>query len=219
MMKARILWVEGKRAESPPFVPGLRKKGFIVETVSSGKEALSTLSDFNPDVVIVNAASLHTSGRRMIRSLRAQALGISILLILDSDHPLVNDPDSDAILVLPFTERKLINRIRPLLPGEGEALPHKGPIHLYMERKQVHIEDRKVTLTPKVAILLKLFMEHPGEVLERERIFREIWNTEYIGDTRTLDVHISWLRQAIEENPREPRFLKTIRGLGYRFDL
>ena len=63
---------------------------------------------------------------------------------------------------------------------------------------------------------MKIFMDHPGEVLERENLFRQIWNTEYTEDTRTLDVHISWLRHAIEENPHKPRFLKTIRGVGYR---
>jgi DNA-binding response OmpR family regulator len=88
-----------------------------------------------------------------------------------------------------------------------------------MERKRVRCLGREATLTPRLAQLLKMFLEHPGEVIERGRLFREIWNTEYTGDTRTLDVHISWLRQAIEEDPRKPRFLKTIRGLGYRFDI
>jgi DNA-binding response OmpR family regulator len=74
-------------------------------------------------------------------------------------------------------------------------------------------------LTPRLTSLLHLFMLHPGEVLERDDIFRQVWKTEYIDDTRTLDVHVSWLRQAIEEDPRKPRFLKTIRGVGYRLDV
>jgi len=219
MMKARILWIEGKRAESPPFVPGLRKKGIIVETASSGDEALSRFLDFDPDLVIINAASLRTSGKRTSRSLRAKAQGVPILLILAADQLGVSDPNVDVILNLPFTSRKLLNRIKPLFPGDGENLLHTGPVRLDMERKRVRCLGREATLTPRLAQLLKLFMEHPGEVLERGRLFREVWNTEYTGDTRTLDVHISWLRRAIEEDPREPRFLKTIRGLGYRFDL
>jgi DNA-binding response OmpR family regulator len=88
-----------------------------------------------------------------------------------------------------------------------------------MERKRVRCQDREATLTPRLAFLLKTLMDHPGEALEREQLFRDVWNTEYTADTRTLDVHISWLRQAIEENPRKPRFLKTIRGVGYRLDV
>jgi DNA-binding response OmpR family regulator len=201
MIKARILWIEGKRAESPHFVPGLRKKGIIVETVSSGDEALARLLDFDPDLVIINAASL-----------------APILLILASDQPVATDPNVDVVLSLPFTPRKLLNRIKPFIPGNSENLLHTGPVRLDLERKRVRCLGREATLTPRLAQLLKLFMEHPGEVLERGRLFREIWKTEYTGDTRTLDVHISWLRHAIEEDPRKPRFLQTIRGLGYRFD-
>jgi len=219
MMKARILWIEGKRAESPPFVPGLRKKGIIVETASSGDEALSRFLDFDPDLVIINAASLRTSGKRTSRSLRAKAQGVPILLILAADQLGVSDPNVDVILNLPFTSRKLLNRIKPLIPGDGGILLHIGPVRLDMERKRVRCLGREATLTPRLAQLLKFFLEHPGAVLERGHLFREVWNTEYTGDTRTLDVHMSWLRKAIEENPREPRLLKTIRGLGYRFDL
>jgi DNA-binding response OmpR family regulator len=219
MMKARILWIEGKRAESPHFVPGLRKKGIIVETVSSGDEALSRLLDFDPDLVVINAASLRTSGKRTSRSIRAKAQGAPILLILAADQSASNDPNADVMLKLPFTPRKLLNRISPLIPGESDHQLHIGPVRLDMQRKRVRCLGREATLTPRLTQLLKLFMEHPGEVLERGRLFKDIWNTEYTGDTRTLDVHMSWLRQAIEEDPRKPRFLKTIRGLGYRFDL
>ncbi len=106
MMKARILWIEGKRAESPHFVPGLRKKGIIVETVSSGDEALSRLLDFDPDLVVINAASLRTSGKRTSRSLRAKAQGVPILLILASDQPVVSDPSVDVVLSLTVHPKK-----------------------------------------------------------------------------------------------------------------
>jgi DNA-binding response OmpR family regulator len=219
MIKARILWIEGKRGESPPFVSGLRKKGIIVETVSSGDEAISRLLDFDPDLVVINAASMRTSGKRTSLALRTKAHGTPILQILAADQKVPSDPNVDVVLSLPFTQRKLLNRIGPLIPGDSENLLHVGPVRLDMERKRVRCLGREATLTPRLAQLLKQFLEHPGEVIERGLLFREIWNTEYTGDTRTLDVHISWLRQAIEENPHEPRFLKTIRGLGYRFDL
>jgi DNA-binding response OmpR family regulator len=218
-MKARILWIEGKRAESPPFVPGLRKKGYIVETAQTGDDALALLPSFNPDLVVINAASMRTSGKRICAVMQKQACGAPVVLIAAAGRPPASDTPADVILILPFTARKLLNRIKPLLPGDGDNLLDIGPIRLDVERKRVRCLEREATLTPRLTQLLQIFLTHPGEALERERLFREVWNTEYTADTRTLDVHISWLRQAIEENPRKPRFLKTIRGVGYRFDL
>jgi len=218
-MKPRILWIEGKRAESPHFAPGLRKKGYIVETVATGNEAVDSLKDFDPDLIVVNAASLRTSGKRITRTLRLQSPSTPMLLIVDSEHSSTTDPNVDVRLVLPFTSRKLINRIKPLLPGDSNKILHKGVIRLDLERKRVRCQGREATLTPRLAQLLNMLLEYSGEVIERDELFRQIWHTEYTLDTRTLDVHISWLRQAIEEEPRKPRFLKTIRGVGYRLDV
>jgi DNA-binding response OmpR family regulator len=217
-MKPRILWIEGKRADSPSFVPGLRKQGYTVETAATGEEALAILAGLDPDLIVVNAASMRTSGRRICGSMRARSNGTPVVLIADAERSAGNDSCAEATLTLPFTLRKLLNRIRPLLPGEGDNLLHVGPIRLDLERRRVRCQGQDTTLTPRLAQLLKTFMEHPGEALERERLFREVWNTEYTGDTRTLDVHISWLRHALEKDPRRPVFLKTIRGVGYRLD-
>ncbi len=217
-MKARILWVEGKRAESPPFVPGLRKKGYVVELAPTGDEALAILPRFDPDLIVINAASMRTSGKRICRSLQSRANGTPIVLITGPDNS-APDVAVDVVLPLPFTTRKLLNRLRPLLPSDGLNMLHVGPIRLDMERKRVRCQGREASLTPRLARLLSVLMEHPGEAMERARLFREVWNTEYTGDTRTLDVHISWLRQALEEDVRKPVFLKTIRGLGYRLDV
>jgi DNA-binding response OmpR family regulator len=218
-MKSKILWIEGKRADSPSFVPGLRKKGYQVETVATGTEALERLDDLDPDLVVLNAASMRTSGRRICRSMRDQSDSLPIIVISNPENSLAGDPCANVVLDLPFTIRKLINRIVPLLPGDGNSLVKKGPIHLDMDKKRVRCQSREARLTPRLAVLLKTMMDHPGQVLERERLFREVWKTEYTGDTRTLDVHISWLRHALEEDPRRPRFLKTVRGIGYRLDV
>jgi DNA-binding response OmpR family regulator len=218
-MKARILWIEGKRAESPSFIPALRKKDFTVETAPTGKAALARIEAFDPDLVVINTPTLRTTGRRICHDLRARLDGLPILLITTPEQDLGKLPCASVVLTLPFTARKLVNRILPLLPGDGPNVIHVGPLRLDMERKRVRCQGREARLTPHLAQLLKLLMEHHGEVIERERLFREIWNTEYTGDTRTLDVHISWLRQAIEADPRKPQFLKTIRGVGYRLDV
>jgi DNA-binding response OmpR family regulator len=112
-----------------------------------------------------------------------------------------------------------MNRITPLLPAVGGKLLHVGPLRLNMELKRVQCLGHEARLTPRLVHILQLLMQQPGTVVERENLFREVWKTDYTGDTRTLDVHISWLRKAIEEDPRKPQFLKTIRGVGYRLDV
>jgi len=218
-MKVKILWIEGKRAEGPSFIPSLRKKGFEVDIVSTGNEALERLFEIDPDLTILNASSMRSSGKRICKSLREQMDGMPILVIASAESIVPEDICAQVVLKLPFTVRKLINRIVPLLPGDGVHMLHVGPIRLDTEKKRVRCQGREARLTPRLADLLRILMQNPGIVLEREELFRKIWNTEYTGDTRTLDVHMSWLRQAIEEDPRHPQFLKTIRGVGYRLDI
>jgi len=218
-MKVRILWIEGKRAHSPSFIPNLRKKGYTVDVVFTGTEALARLDEIDPDLVILNASSMRTSGKRICYAIRERVDGLPILLITSAGSNIPDDICAQVVLELPFTVRKLHNRIVPLLPGDGENMLHVGPIRLDLERKRVRCQGREARLTPRLTTILRTLMLHKGEVLERKELFRQIWRTEYTGDTRTLDVHISWLRQAIEIDPRNPQFLKTIRGVGYRLDV
>ena len=218
-VKAKLLWIEGNRADSPSFVLDLRHKGFTVDSVSTGKAAVERLAEGDIDLVVINAASFRTSGKRICQELRADRPKLPILIIANPDHPLDKGSCADVILMLPFTLRKLMNRILPLLPAVSNNLLQAGAIRLDLERNQVRCQEKESQLTPRLTRLLKTLMQHPGEVVERENLFRQVWNTEYTGDTRTLDVHISWLRQALEENPHHPRFLKTIRGIGYRLDI
>ena len=214
-----LLVIEGKRADHPAFVPSLRKKGFSVESASNGSESLARLANgFIPDVVVVNAASLRTSGKRICQSLREKAPTLPILLILDADHEL-EKVDADVILYLPFTAQKLANRIRHLTPGNGVLNIHAGPVHLDVEKRIVRCLDKQTRLTPRLMHLLRVLMEHKGELVERKVLFSQVWETDYTDDTRTLDVHISWLRRAMEADPENPKLLKTIRGVGYRLDV
>lgn len=219
-MHARILWIEGKRAEGPSFTSGLRQKGYELHIVPTGDAALDSLTRTDPDLVVLNAASFRSSGVRICRSVRQRSNGLPILLINDPAHPLrAEDVCANVVLTLPFTLRKLLNRIVPLLPLEGKKVIHKGPIRLDMEMKKVRCHGKEARLTPRLSKVLKILMEHAGSVVEREALFRQAWDTEYTEDTRTLDVHISWLRQAIEQDPRNPKMLITLRGLGYRLDV
>jgi DNA-binding response OmpR family regulator len=121
--------------------------------------------------------------------------------------------------VHPFTARKLINRVDRLIPGDESETMKVGPIKLDKAKNRVYTKKRQSRLTPKLARLLEIFLNNPGRLMMRKTLIRKVWHTDYTGDTRTLDVHISWLRQAIEEDPSNPEMLKTIRGMGYRLDL
>ncbi len=218
-MDANVIWIEGARTANPSFVPALRKKGLHIEVVPSGSAALALIDIINPHFIIINAASFRSSGIRVCRTLRMSAESLPIIVIENPDHPFTDKTIPNVILSLPFTSRKLVNRIKLFVPAEGKNVLKAGPIQLDMERKHVICEDREAQLNPRLTSLLQTLMEHVGDVVLREELFRHVWRTEYTGDTRTLDVHISWLRRAIEENPRQPNYLKTIRGVGYRLDI
>ncbi|NJN44720.1 MAG: response regulator transcription factor [Anaerolineae bacterium] len=218
-MQAKVLWIESGPANDT-FIPTLRKKGYLITIVSTGKGALEKIPVLSPHIVVINAASLRSNGSRICQNIRSSSNGLPILLIANPEHPISDDDvPVNVVLNLPFTPRKLVNRINPLLPQKNSDLLKTGPITLNLEHNLVQCGDKETQLTPRLIQLLKMFLEKPGVVLEREKLFKQVWNTDYIGDTRTLDVHISWLRKAIEEDPRKPELLKTIRGVGYRLDI
>jgi DNA-binding response OmpR family regulator len=217
-MATKLLWIAGSRNSTPSFIPGLRNKGYQVETAQTGVAALARIPNMNPDLVVVDAASRRTSCRRICRALRDLRDDLPILLICDEETN--GSVAANQILVLPFTLRKLVNRIRALVPQEGEKVLEAGALTFFPESNKVRSAGGEMQqLTPLLAALLKAFVEHPGEVVEREQLFREVWRTDYVKDTRTLDVHMSWLRGKIEANPRKPRLLKTVRGVGFRLDV
>jgi len=216
----KILWVEGRWTSDPEFISSLMKKGFQIQRVSMGKNALKHIGEGKQDLVIVDAASMRTSGKRICSSIRSRVNGMPILLISDPKRPLEEDFDcANVVLTLPFTQRKLVNRIGPLLPVDEGGLMKVGPIELDLETQVVRTQGKKTVLTPRLVRLLRMLIDHKGEVVERDTLFKKVWRTNYTGDTRTLDVHISWLRQAIEKDPKKPKVLSTIRGLGYRLDV
>lgn len=213
-----ILIVEGKRIDTPSFAAALQKKGFDVHLAPNGSAAVAKLDRVNPTLVVVNAPSLRTNGKRICASLRAKNPKYPIILITDEDLSDARNP-VDAVLQLPFTVQKLVNRIRTLLPTDGKNIVHVGPIRLDTDRRRVRCLGRSVKLTPRLVALLHALMDEHGKTVEREALFRKVWETNYTGDMRTLDTHVSWLRRAIELDPLKPKFLKTARGVGYRLEI
>jgi len=219
-MKSMILCIEGKFSGSPLFGDALERKGYKLKKENTGKAALSLLKKHKPIVAIINAPSMRTTGLRICSSIRKKNNKLPIILICEEGTSYgKNEVDANLVLPLPFTIRKLNNRIKPLLPAEGNKIVKAGILNLDKERLLVKCKGKETKLTPKTVDLLVILMENAGEVMERTHLFRKVWETDFTDDTRTLDVHISWLRQAIEENPRKPKYLKTLRGHGYRLDV
>jgi DNA-binding response OmpR family regulator len=218
MKKATLLVIEGRHAEIPSFAGDLQKKGFDVVSAQNGSEAVSQLKQTNPSLVIVNAPSLRSTGIRICLSIRKKDAKIPIILIVEKEK-VVDKELVDSIVSLPFTAQKLVNRVKALMPGDGNNVVSVGPIRLDLENRRVRSLGKNTKLTPRLITLLQILMDKHGEVVEREALFKKVWETNYTGDTRTLDVHISWLRRAIELDPDNPKFLKTIRGVGYLLDV
>jgi len=216
---AKILLVEGKGNDRTSFFGGLTNKGYDVRNVTSGSAGGKLLHEFFPDIIIIDAASLRSSGKRIAATLKEKAPRVPMLLLIDSNSEVNGDASVEVVLRMPFTLQKLLNRLKPFLPQEPKNGLVVGPIVLDLDTRSVHCNEHQSLLTPRLVMLLKALMDNVGQVIGRDALFSHVWETEYIGDTRTLDVHVSWLRRAIEDDPRHPRYIKTVRGLGYRLDI
>jgi DNA-binding response OmpR family regulator len=195
--------------------PSLR----IVPTLSA---AWAEVTAGRPDLVIVDTMGLRSTAIGLCRRLRRSLAETPIIHCRPPSEVMEPSVGADLYLVYPFTPRKLLNRVRALLPADEqhEETVRAGPLTLYLAKRSVRVDglgERR--LTPKLAALLEQFLRRPNEVLGRYDLMRSVWQTDYFGDTRTLDVHIRWLRELIEENPAQPKLLRTVRRVGYILQL
>ena len=217
--KGQILIIEGKRTDRSSFSLDLTKKGYLVSSFPNGIRALEHLSTNQPHVIIIDAESMKTSGKRICQQIHETDSTVPIILIVGKNADPEEKVTANERLFMPFTAQKLLNRIKPFLPLSHNDVIRCGLIELDVRHRLVRANNgQPLKLTPRLVLLLRLLMEKHGEVIPREDLFKKAWDTNYTGDTRTLDVHISWLRKALGDNPRSPRYLKTLRGVGYRLD-
>jgi DNA-binding response OmpR family regulator len=213
---AVILLVEGARPASS-LAPALEGRGYHVVRASNSKEALSRVRTDAPALAVVNSTSLHTDGQRLCLDLKGATEEMPVIIIVRAG----SDPEkimcADLVLVRPFTGRKLLNRIVRMLPDSVGDVLRVGDFTLNPDSRSLRVGKTEYHLTPMKAHLLEVFLRHPGEVLSREFLMKHVWHTDYLGDTRTVEVHIRWLREIIEADANRPVYLRTIRGVGYRF--
>lgn len=217
--QVKVLCIEGNRNHEYAFADELAKRGYRVKTVNNGTAGINLLPEFTPSIVIINAASLRTDGSRISKRFRNCLPTCPIMLIVPDHTDLAKNSEVNIVLQLPFTVQKLINRMQLFQHNREEDVCTVGPLQLNAASHMVTYHGKECCLTPRLARLLLELMKTPGEVVPRETLFRRVWETDYLGDTRTLDVHISWLRRALEDDPHHPALIRTVRSVGYKLDL
>ena len=218
-LEPTILLVEGKSALSQSLSHYLAKAWQNITIVHSSSDALAQTKTIQPHIIVFDASTMRSNGIRTCARLRKQN-GRSPLIYCYGDRESCPEGlEADICLARPFTARKLLNRLRILLPAEDreDEIVKSANLTLYLRKKSVVVGGVEHSLNPKLTDLLALFMRRPGETISRRELMEQVWETSYVGDTRTLDVHIRWIRKMIEVEPKSPQRLTTTRGVGYTF--
>lgn len=198
-------------------MPSLRRKGFEVVVAQTQRQATSRLRSLRPDILVVDVASFGSSGYRISDAVRSKLDSVPTVLLLEQGHASAG-ATAEAFMTPPFTSRKLLYRVKKLAEKLVRREIRAGDLALDLDARILRKGKEISRLRPKEATLLAFFMEHSGKVLSREQLIRQVWEFSDVEDTRTLSVHVRWLRLKIEENPNRPRYLRTVRGIGYRFE-
>ena len=232
--KNRILLVEDEELIREMIKIALEEEGYEVQTTSNGRTALNLLqnsnSECNPDLIILDLMLPEINGLDICRLLRYQGNIIPILVISakgsETDRVLGLEVGADDYLTKPFSMRELIARCRALLRRHRyseQSTQSQTPVQkyrdisLFSQECRVVVRSKEVNLSPKEFRLLELFMSYPRRVWSREQLIDQIWGADFLGDSKTVDVHIRWLREKLEVDPSNPEYIITVRGFGYRF--
>jgi DNA-binding response OmpR family regulator len=213
MEAARVLFIGRIQSNGSSASTTLAKR-YQVVTVSSGKLGVNLAHEKPFQVVVLDAASMRTPGDRICLELR-QSLGKTPIVHIHPGPKASAQSVADVLLFSPFTARRLLNCIDRLLQSHDEEIIAYGPFSINLDRRVLIVNGQETQLTPKQALLVEVFLRHPGVILDRKTLMEKVWQTDYLGDTRTLDVHIRWIREVIESDPGKPRYLRTVRGVGY----
>lgn len=216
-MPATVLIVANDKEVTSNLATSFNKKEFSILTAHSGRQALAQAKVRLPDAIVLDATSPRLSVKRLVRSLHRGSHPIMILLAQNPNRG-VEGSNGALVLAKSTTPKKLTQRVRAALESRPPRELRAGNMVLNVERRRVTRGSRSHKLTPKEFELLKLFMLRAGQVVSRKTLMQDIWDTDYLGDTRTLDVHMRWLREKIEDNPNIPKLLVTVRGEGYRLE-
>ena len=227
--KVRVLVVEDEESFLDALTVGLTREGFDVSIARDGQEGLATFIREGFDIVLLDLMLPKMTGLDVCRAIRA--LSDAPIIIVSAkgeevDMVLLLELGADDYVTKPYRLRELVARMRAVLrrreTHEGADAPdeeiRQGVIHMDIDARRCFVRGDEVKLRKKEFALLRLLLENPGRVLTREVLIDRIWGSDYVGDTKTLDVHIKRLRTLIEQDPKHPTYLSTVRGVGYRFE-
>ncbi len=225
---ARILLVEDESSLAETMRYALEREGFAVDVARDGRIALDRFHEAQPDLVILDLMLPAVSGLDVCRRIReSSTVPIIMVTAKDSEADKVSGLElgADDYVTKPFSVRELVSRVRAHLRRSQMSATTKangslltgGPVKMDVDRHEVLIDGSSVAFPPKEFELLETFLRSPGRLLTRELLIQRIWGDDYVGDTKTLDVHVKRVRQKIERDPHDPRWLLTVRGLGYKF--
>ncbi|CAN5297140.1 response regulator transcription factor [soil metagenome] len=223
----RVLVVEDEASYSEALSYVLRKEGFEVAIAETGDAALKEFDRFGADIVLLDVMLPGIPGTEVCRQIRATS-SVPVIMVSAKDDEVDKvvglELGADDYVTKPYSPRELVARIRAVMRRgvEPELAPmtlEAGPIRMDVERHIVTVDGGEQRLPLKEFELLEMFLRNPGRVLTRGQLIDRVWGADYVGDTKTLDVHVKRLRAKLEPDPSEPKFLTTVRGLGYKLDL
>lgn len=223
----RVLVVEDEESYSEALSYVLRKEGFEVVLAATGPEALDEFDRSGADIVLLDLMLPGLPGTEVCRELRRRS-SVPVIMVTAKDSEIDKvvglELGADDYVTKPFSPRELVARIRAVLrrgqevPDGSESILEGGPVRMDVDRHVVTVDGNDVRLPLKEFELLEMFLRNAGRVLTRHQLIDRVWGTDYVGDTKTLDVHVKRLRAKIEPDPASPRHLVTVRGLGYKFE-
>lgn len=227
-MQYKVLVVDDEKPIVRLVTFNLEKEGFATHTAYDGEEALQMITETKPDLVILDLMLPRIDGFEVCRQIRQKNLPTAVIMLTAKDQEIDKvlglELGADDYMAKPFSPRELIARVKAVLrrtSGKKESSREEviiiGDLIINTARHEVFVSGRQVELTPKEFELLELMAKNAGRVMTRNVLMDNIWGYTYDGDTRIVDVHISHLREKIEVNAKNPAYIKTVRGIGYKF--
>jgi two-component system response regulator RegX3 len=223
----KILVVEDEASFSDALSYVLGKEGFEVVVADTGDGAVASFDKFGADLVLLDLMLPGLSGTEVCKQLRSRS-NVPIIMLTAKDTEVDKvvglELGADDYVTKPYSKAELVARIRAVMRRQGEVIEtadvvlNAGPVQIDIERHQVKINNSSVALPLKEFELLEYLIRNSGRVLTRAQLIDRVWGSDYFGDTKTLDVHVKRLRAKIEQDPANPVFIQTIRGLGYKFE-
>ena len=227
--RINVLVVEDEESFIDALTIGLNREGFDVTIARDGQQAVSLFAKDSFDIVLLDLMLPKMSGLDVCRTLRVHS-EVPIIIVSakgeEVDMVLMLEIGADDYVTKPYRLRELVARIRAVLRRrevhgtsfEADEEITIGPIRMDIDARRCFVNDEEIKLRKKEFALLRLLLENPGRVLTREVLIDRVWGSDYVGDTKTLDVHIKRLRTLIEDEPKRPTHITTVRGVGYRFE-